>query len=123
MPEENLIHIKLDYSEALQSKKDMLASEMSALRIAKHIKAYKYHKSNKLDLKIGLYKKIKELKNLIINLQKVLPKLHMPEILRKEGYTETDHKTESKAKKEVKDSSIEDQLWEIQRRLNELQSR
>ena len=34
------IHVKLDYAEALESKKDLLVSEKSLLELIRHLKSY-----------------------------------------------------------------------------------
>lgn len=128
MSDEN-IHIKLGYFEALGAKKDVLSSEIASLKIAKHVKAYRYYRNQELDLKFILYKKIKELKTSMGFFQKALPKLSIPSILKHSGYKEEDYKPEEKKSKsngdakEEKGSSIEDQLWQIQRRLSDLQAK
>jgi hypothetical protein len=120
MIKENLIHIKLGYGEALQTKRDILSSQITLLRIAKAIRGYGIYRSGELELKLVLYKKIKELKMNLGKLQKTLPKLKIPDILRKEGQ----EKTEPKSKKiKPPERDIEEQLQEIQKRLNELQRR
>ncbi|MBA7597718.1 hypothetical protein ES703_04724 [subsurface metagenome] len=118
MIKENLIHIKLGYGEALQTKRDILSSQIGLLRIAKTIRGYGFYRSNELELKLILYKKIKELKMNLGKLQKTLPKLKIPEIIKKERW----EKTEPKSKKiKPPERNIEEQLQEIQKRLNELQ--
>jgi len=120
MIKENLIHIKLGYGEALQTKRDLLSSQIILLRIAKTIRGYDFYRSNELELKSILYKEIKELKMNLGKLQKTLPKLKIPDILKKEGQ----EKTEPKSKKiKSPERNIEEQLQEIQKRLNELQRR
>lgn len=117
MTKENLIHIKLGYGEALQTKRDILSSQMTLLRIAKTIREYDIYRSGELELKSILYKKIKEMKIGLWKLQKTLPKLELPHILRKEGQ----EKTEFTSKIKHPEENIEEQLREIQKRLNELQ--
>ena len=120
MIKENLIHIKLGYREAIQAKRDLLSSQITLLRIAKAIREYGIYRSGELELKLILYKKIKELKMNLGKLQKTLPKLKIPDILKKEGQ----EKTEPKSKKiKPPERDIEGQLQEIQKRLNELQRR
>jgi len=120
MIKENLIHIKLGYGEALQTKRDLLSSQIILLRIAKTIRGYDFYRSNELELKSILYKEIKGLKMGLGKLQKTLPKLEIPNIIKKEGQ----EKTEPKSKKiKSPERNIEEQLQEIQKRLNELQRR
>ncbi len=120
MTSENLIHLKLENREALQLKKDLLSTEMGLLKTAKIIRNYGYFRSEELRLKLILYKKIREVKMNIGRLQKVLPKLKVPEILRKNDEATVPTKQEMR-KKVYRDNSLETQLQEIQNRLNELQ--
>jgi len=115
---ESFIHIKLEREEALESKKDVLASQFTLLKILKRVNSYRAYRSKEFELKIEFYKKIKELKAKMINLEKAIPKLKTPKKLNKEEQTKPQPK-----KPEIRDSSIEGQLQEIQRRLEELQER
>ena len=120
MNKENLIHVKFGYGEAFQAKRDILSSQMILLRIAKTMKGYDFYRSQESELKSVLYRKIKELKINIGKLQKTLPKPQIPDILKEEW----PEKTELKSKKiKPLERSLEEQLQEIQKRLNELQAR
>lgn len=120
MTKENLIHVRLGYGEAFQAKRDILSSEMALLRIAKTIRGYGFYRSQELELKLILYKEIKELKMILGQLQKTLPKQKIPGILQEEF----GEKTETKSKKiKPAERGLEEQLQEIQRRLNDLQRR
>ncbi len=115
-----VIHIKLEYDEALQSKKDVLGSELGLLKVAKAIKKHQILRSDELKIKLRLHRKLKELKTNITKLQQVLPKIKIPEILL-EGRDEFKVEgTKSKIEKRAHDSSLEAQLQEIQARLKEL---
>lgn len=120
MPEENLIHIKFENREAVLSKKDILSSQMILLKILKSIRGYNFYRSKELELKSLLYKKIKELETDIGKLQKTLPKAKMPDILTREKQEKKEYKT---GKTKTYDKSLEDQLREIESRLNQLQNR
>jgi hypothetical protein len=119
------IHIKLDYSEALQAKKDVLGSELGLLKIARAIKNHQVLRSDELKMKLRLHRKLKELKTTITKLQQVLPKVKIPEILEdkedKEEKKEDKKQTARKrAKERAHDISLEVQLQEIQERLKQL---
>ncbi|MCK5043382.1 hypothetical protein KAR52_00040 [Candidatus Pacearchaeota archaeon] len=118
MKNENLIHVKLEYGEALQSKRNVLSSEMNLLRITKSTKRYKLLRSEELKLKISLLKKIKDFLMGIKKLQITLPKLEIPEILKDEKNFE---KIKSKIEVEEYDENLESQLKDIQEKLNSLQ--
>ena len=83
MADEKLIHIKLEYEDAIQSKKNILSFEMNLLKIVQTIKKYHEIKSEEFRLKIKLYHQIKTLLTEIRRLQKNLPKLEIPKILKK----------------------------------------
>ncbi len=119
---EELIHIKLEYNELLQSKKDILFLEILLLKTTKILKRYHASRLEELEKKAELYKKIKELNKSIAAMQKVLPKLQVPEILRREETSdrEKDLKIEG-IKYKSRDQSLEAQLQEVQNRLNEMQ--
>lgn len=114
----SLIHIKLEQNEAIESRRNILASQIILLKILKKVNEYKTLRAREFELKLKLYKKIREVKTDLENLKKALPKLKIPKILnQKEDEEKPIRKTESY------DLSIEGQLHEIQRKLDELQKR
>lgn len=124
---ENLIHLRVGYERALESKKDILMSEVSLLEIAKRMKNYHALRKKELDLKTKLHRKTKEIDTSIKKLQNILPKVVMPKILKKEPEVEEISIPEKKAlkekivkkKKEEKreDDSLESQLKAIKEKL------
>lgn len=140
MKSENLIHIRLEPDEAVRAKRGMLSTELSMVKIAHFIRAYKDLRMRELELKEELDKKIQELKKTERTLKGFLPKLKVPKILEiKEEKPVKEIKTpEPKAKKDKSKSkkespihrekapkkphvdSIEAQLSEIQSRLSQL---
>ena len=123
----NLIHLKFDYDEALNSKRDILYSERSLITITKIINNYLSLKAQELNVKLDLHKKLKEIVTHIRKLQKLIPDVKIPEILRKDEHEgEEDKKEEfrkpiNEKKYPVYDSNIESQLQEIQEKLQNLQ--
>jgi len=118
-----VIHIKLEHNEALESKKDILNSEIGLLNIVKSIKRFQDLRSEELKTKIKANKKLKELKTNIGKLQQTLPKIKIPEILEEKREDEEDDKEEMKKpkiKEKIYDSSLENQLQEIQEKLRQL---
>jgi len=122
MAKESVIHIKFDNAEAVTAKRDILISQMNLLRIAKTIRGYGFYRLKELELKMVLSKKTKEVKTNITKMQKILPILRIPEILKKEKVEEKEEEYHEEKRKKSYDRSLEDQLQEIQRRLNRLQS-
>lgn len=124
----NLIHLKFDYDEALNSKRDILYSERSLITITKIINNYLSLKAQELNVKSNLHKKLRETATHIRKLQKLIPDVKIPKILRKEEHEEEEAKKEKveeekkhKEKYPVYDSNIESQLQEIQEKLQNLQ--
>ena len=118
MKNENLIHVKFGYDETLQSKRDILSLEMNLLRALKTIKKYHLLRSEELKTKLSLQRKIKEVITNMKTLQTTLPKLKIPEILKKDH--EENEKLDKIEEKEY-DESLESQLQKIQDELNNLQ--
>ena len=118
----NPIHIKLEYIEAVQSKKDVLYCEIALLKIAKSIKAYKSLRSEELKTKLRLHRKLRELKTNIGQLRQTLPRIKIPEILleKKEEEKKEGKEKIPKIKEKIYDDSLEIELREIQNRLREL---
>lgn len=83
MKKNPLIHIKLDYEEAVQSKKDVLTTEIDLIKMAQAIKNYRILRLKELQMKIELLKKLKDTKTDITKIRSVMPKLEIPKILRK----------------------------------------
>ncbi len=127
MKEENLIHIKLEYEEALQSKRDLLSTEVNLLRIAKVIRNYRLVRTKEMELKLALVRKIHSLKAEITKMQQVLPKIKIPAILQEQlGIEEPGNFSDveepfSKLKSFNSSNDLESQLREIQEKLRELQ--
>jgi len=119
MSSENVIHIKLSYTEALKAKRSILSLEMGSLNIARNIVRYGAIRMEELGLKSKLYEKVKEAKTDMKDLQSLLPTPKIPKIIKREELKEKYPKEESRSYKE---GDIEFQLREIQRRLTELQS-
>jgi len=125
MKSENLIHIKFEYDSALESKKDILASEIDLLKISQRLSRYKESREKELDIKLKAEKKVKALKSDIIKLQDLLPKIKIPKILKPEAESSEKEEVEEeiitpRIKEEGK-SQVEMELEEIQRKLGSLQ--
>lgn len=118
MKDENLIHVKLEFEEALQSKKDILSTQKDLIELLQSIKNYSAIRKEELNLKIKIHKKIKELKSNLSKLNQTVPKIKIPEILKKDE--ETEEKPKLKIKTDYHDKDLESQLEEIQRRLRSL---
>lgn len=146
---DTIIHIKLDADEAIQSRKDVLNTQVDLIKIAQGVKNYRALRLRELQLKIELYKKLKETQADINSIKKVLPEIQIPKILKKheeemhkeivikelkpieeikeekpkktKGKTKKEKKTEEKPKKDPELDSLEAQLRKIQDKLNNLE--
>ena len=79
---ENLLHIRLNRDELINSKKEILSTEADLIRVLQAIKKYQNLRTNELKLKIRLLKKLKETKFEIKKLEETLPKPEIPKILK-----------------------------------------
>lgn len=116
--EENLIHLRFDYSEAKIAKRDILSSEISLLKIAQAMKNYQDLRNQELKTKEKIALKIQSAKSDLAKLHRILPKLKIPKILDPEEKSLKKNKTELKKEIEIaKYGTLEDQLRDIQKRL------
>ena len=120
MSSESVIHIKLDYMEALKARRSILSSELGSLNIEKKIGRYWAIRLEELGLKERLYVKIKETKSNIKKLQSLLQNQKIPKIIKRGEAIEKVAKAENGLESHS-EGDIESQLREIQRRLTELQ--
>jgi len=119
--QEEVIYVKLNYSEDYEGKKNLLSSEISFLRIARAIKNYKLLRQEELNIKIKITKKINEANIYIRKLRLILPKVKIPEILQKSELENNNIEKRIKISRDKYDvNSIESQLQEIQDRLRQM---
>ena len=118
--EQNFAYVKFENGEAINSKKDFLSIQILLLNSLKIGKNYGIYRRQELEAKGLFFKKMKSLKANLSTLERALPKVKMPKTLE----NETDKSIQFSNNFQNKgDRTIEDQLYEIQRKLNELQSR
>ena len=121
MKGEHLLHVKLDYQEAVQGKKDVLGVEVNLLRLIRTMKRYHALRVEELKLEANAYKKISEMNLGIKKELTILPTIKLPKILKKQEVEEKPEKKIKKIEKEKYDDDIETQLREIQNSLRELE--
>ena len=119
MKSENLIHVKLEYLEAVESKKDVLSAEKDFLKLLKAIKRYHLLRTEESKIKDKIAKKMKELKTSLTKLQHLLPDIEVPKFLKENN--EEEDKLSYPSKKQEKDLDLESQIKEIQDRLKKLE--
>jgi len=106
------IHVRLEYAEALEGKREFLSLQLNLLNILKKLKNYKIERKRELILKNKLKKQLASLRTEINNIGTFLP-------------SEEAEKQVKKKKKQTaevrKKENIETQLREIQEKLAKLQ--
>ena len=126
MKSENSVHIRFDYNGAVESKRDILKTEISLIKLVRDITTYKELRSQGLQKKIDLMKKMKELRLTMRSLVGILPKLKVPKILEEEKKKEApkekeeEHPKVKEIKKIIHKDDLESQLQEIQEKLRSL---
>lgn len=130
---ESFIHVRFEREESMQSKKDVLAAELSLVNIMKSLGRYTVLRNNEIKLKTRLYREIKKIGTDIKRLETIMPEVEIPSVLKHhKKYQKHEHKQEvEEQEKEVeekprvkgkKEDSLESQLKEIQKKLKSLSS-
>jgi len=120
--QKNLIHIKLEYDEALESKRDILSTKANLLRILRIIKEYQQIRLKELNKKTKLKRELSKLNLDLRKLKQLLPKLKIPEILKHEEpeFEELEEKIKEPIERKY-DQAIENELEDIQDKLRSLE--
>lgn len=120
MANENLVHIKLEYSEGLQTKSDILNLEAGLLRMLKSARDYHSMRTTELKMKIELARRIKLSENSIKNLRLLIPRPVIPKMLKhetKDKFSSLEFKEKETTEEDV---DLEQQLREINEKLQAL---
>lgn len=120
MGDETLIHVKLEYAEAVRAKRDILSFESDLLRVLRRVRSYHKLRSEELRIRLKMYRRIKELKSNVGRLQQTLPKIKIPSLLSK-GREEIVEYSKPKVIKNNPSDDLDKQLEEIQERLRKLE--
>ena len=131
MNHENLIHVKFEYAEALEAKKDILNLEKNFLRTSGIIERFNSLRNEEMKTKIRLQRKIKETEQILKNFKKILPEAKMPHVkeekiakpieIKEKTKTIEKRAVETKVKTSHASNDLEAQIREIQEKLNSLQ--
>jgi hypothetical protein len=114
------IHLKVDYMNALESKKGLLNSEKSLVLISKAMKGYSEMRKKELKKRITLARKAKELASLLKKMSYEISEVHRPSVGKKHVRETASMGQNPRRKMSRHDSSIESQLQDIQRKLNDI---
>ncbi|MCL5730086.1 MAG: hypothetical protein M1165_00785 [Candidatus Pacearchaeota archaeon] len=114
---ENFIHVRFEFAEAVQSKKDLLSSEMDLLNLIKSMQRYIFLREMETKLKSRFYRELKKTTMYIKLLEANMPQIKIPRILKHHEEKSVSSLPGLKTKNE---SDLESQLMEIQKRLKAL---
>lgn len=117
MTGKNLIHVKFEYPDAIQARKDMLMSEIGLLKIAQAIRKHRALRAEELDIKTKLHRRFRELKTTISKVETSLPKVKLPGRIKEQA---DEIKTKLDTKDTLEDNDLEKQLQDIQNQLRRL---
>ncbi len=120
MHNHDAIHLKLDYVNALDSKKDLLNSEKNLMLMAKAMHSYASLRKKELKKRVTLGRKAKELASLLKKMQKEMPETRTPSVGKKHVNETIVHAPSATKKQDKGRENIESQLEEIQRKLNDI---
>jgi DNA-binding HxlR family transcriptional regulator len=114
---DSFIHVKLEYNEAKQSKRDLLASEADIINIIQSMNKYAAIREIELNLKSKFYREIKKIAMEVKLLEANLPQIRAPKLITR--HTE-EKPVEVETIKTKGGDELEKQLMDIQKRLKEL---
>jgi hypothetical protein len=117
MEQKNPVYVKMEYDESLESKKNLLNTEVSLLNLIKSLKSYHAVRLEEMKIKANIYKAIRELNLTMRKTKSAFPFFKIPET---KSRKEIPSQKEIKIIKEKTDNSLESELREIQERLASL---
>ena len=120
MSSKELIYVKFEYLEALESKRGILSVQKALIDAGEKIKRHHELRIRELKVKVKLAARMKGTINILKRLKKSLPAPRIPKIV-KHSMEEAMEKSELKVRKISKSGDIESQLKEIQEKLKRLQ--
>jgi len=114
--EDNPVYFRLGYYESLDSKKEILSSEMSFINIIKIARRYNSLRKEELDIRTKIQRLVKELDLALRKTKASFPFLKIPEKARR---VEIKKEIEYPRKKDF-DESLEKELKSIQEKLKSI---
>jgi len=118
----SVIHLKFEYSEAIEDRKAILSSQINLIKLKSIIKEYSEIRKKELDKKLELQKKMRQMNSNFTQIKKSFPILKIPKKLRKEETLEKKEKIEAKIPK-IFASPLEKELQIIKEQLAELEAK
>jgi len=122
------IHIKFDYREALEGKKEFVSSQIGTLEMLKEFKDYRISRRRELILKAKLRNALFDLSEAVKRIQEDFPKEEEEETEVEElkKASKKEHKKSNKpfkheSKEVTEKRSLSEELEEIQKKLEKLE--
>lgn len=121
---EHVVHIRFGPHDLVRSKREILNSEASMVKILKALKNYKKHRFNELKLKKEFLKNLKGAKRDLEKAEKDLPMI--PKKVKEKIHEDDDKKDKGPSEKEKKEKQksedLDSQLREIKEKLRSLEN-
>ena len=121
---ENFIHLKFEHSEAVNSKRDLLTSEIELLNIIKSFEKFMALRALELKLKSKFFRESKKIEAEVKHLEKSLPDVEIPRVLKSNAPKKISEMRRTEISeptlKTTRNDTLESQLADIQRKLREL---
>ena len=117
MKNNNLVHVKAEYNEAVESKKDILSLQLNLINTIKNIRGYKVARMKELKLKNKLKRATASALTNIKKIENALPKIKLNKISKRK----TESYIGSINNKSSRDLVLERELQDIQEKLMALQ--
>lgn len=118
MTGKTLMHVKLEFEEARENKKEVLSLEIGILKMLSAIKKYHELRLKELDNKRKINTQLKKISLNVTKMKKIIPNVQIPKKYSKK--TEEVERVEKPITVKRKKSEIEYQLQKIQERLKSL---
>lgn len=109
-------YTKLSREETIYGKKVLLQTQLELLMIIKHIKEYRSLRNDEFALKIALKNKVDETLLAIENLERLLPKMKVPNMPKREEHEEIIYAQSSNLFQ--KELSLDQELEKIKAKLS-----
>lgn len=112
------IHIKVEYPEAVEGKKNMLILEKGMLEMVNHVRNYDNLRKKEFNIKTQIKKNFAELTGLISAIEANMPR-------EEAEFTKEKYKKEAKVmemQKHVKKKEVEHKKSEIERQIEDIRS-
>lgn len=103
-------HIRIDYPEALEAKKQVLSSEINSLSVAKKIENFMFYRKNEFTLKNQLRETLSHIRAKIEHLETTLPEDEKIEKI----------KIVQKSREIKENKNLQQELSEIQKKLADM---